>query len=367
MWQTIGDVLSVAAGAAVVAVALVDVFYTVLFPGSGHGPVRRPLSRAVRWGFRQTRHLPERSRRRVLRYAGPVEITSTLLGWFVLLVCGWAAIYRPALGGAVTAATGATDHSWGTAVYFSGYNLTTLGLGDLVATTPAYRLLVVLEAGTGFMAFTLAISYFVSVYGNLTGRNTFGMALHDRSGGTGRGSEIVRALWTEGPVAAADHLTAMAADLRGLVQTHSSYPVLRSFHYQREWDALPRMLLTCWETATLLRTTVDLHDGSRPELTGSALREIEAAAGRMTDRLAAHPGSGGEGSGDGPPEDQLDRWRAHHAGLRADLAASGVPTRPGSEADYLSARARWDVGLAHLAEELQYDWPDDLRPAPGRP
>jgi ion channel len=369
VWNSLGDVLSVVAGAAVVAVALVDVFYTVLFPGSGHGPVRRPLSRAVRWTFRQTRHLHPAARRRVLPYAGPGEITGTLLSWFALLLVGWAAVYRPALGSAVTAAQGPTDRSWGSALYFSGYDLTTLGLGDLVATTPAYRVLVVAEAGTGFMAFTLAISYFVSVYGTLTGRNTFAMALHDRSGGTGQGSEIVRALWDEGPVAAADHLTTMASGLRGLVQTHSSYPVLRSFHYQREWDALPRILLTCWETATLLRTSIDLRDGARPELTGSAVAEIEAAASRMTTRLASGPAGGGTSevpvAGE-PTAAQLDRWRAHHADLLVELAAAGVPVRPDSGADYLTARTRWDVGLARLAEELLYDWPDGLRPAPGR-
>jgi hypothetical protein len=379
---TPGTVVSLALGAALVALALVDVFYTVLFPGSGHGPVRRPLARAARFTFRQTRHLPEGARRRLLRYAGPAEVTATLLSWFVLLLVGWAAVYHPALGGPVTAAQGRTDGTWGTALYFSGYNLTTLGLGDLVATTPTYRVLVVAEAATGFMAFTLAISYFVSVYGTLTGRNSFAMALHDRSGGTGRGSAVVRALWSEGPVAAALHLTAMAADLRELVQTHSSYPVLRSFHYQREYDALPRMLLTCWETATLLRTSVDVRDGSRPELTGSALSELEAAARTMTLRLvgedpwgsrgasgpsdSAHPGSfGGPGDPPGLDPDRLDRWRQHHTELLTELAAAGVPVRPGATDDYVAARARWDLGLGRLAEELLYDWPDGLRPAPG--
>ena len=361
MTITPGTVASLVLGTVLVALALADVFSTVLVPGSGRGPVRRPLTRVVRWVFRQTRRLPARVRRRVLAYAGPVEVTATLLSWFALLLVGWAAIYHPALGGPVTAAQGPTDDSWGTALYFSGYNLTTLGLGDLVATTPAYRVLVVAEAATGFMAFTLAISYFVSVYGTLTGRNSFALALHDRSGGTGRGSAVVRALWDEGPVAAALHLATMAADLRELVQTHSSYPVLRSFHYQREYDALPRMLLTCWETATLLRTSVDVSGGCRPELTGSALAELEAAATSMTLRLVGDPGSAPE-----PEPERLDRWRRHHTELLTELAAAGVPVRSGSADDYLGARARWDVGLGRLAEELLYDWPEGLRPAPGR-
>lgn len=361
-------------GAAVVVLALIDVFYTVLFPGSGHGPMRRPLARSLRWVFRQSSRLSPAMRRRVLPYAGPVEVTATLLSWFVLLLVGWATIYLPGLGEGVKAATGPTDSSWWTALYFSGYDLTTLGLGDLVATTPGYRVAVVVEAATGFMVFTLAISYFISVYGTLTGRNTFAMALHDRSGGTGRGSKIVCALWHEGPVSASLHLASIAGGLRELVQTHSSYPVLRSFHYQQEYDALPRMLLTCWETATLLRTSLDVPEvattpdgsaggsrGGRPELTGGALTEIEAAATTMTLRLlGTNPVENAS-----PRPDQLVRWRRHHAEMLAELRAAGVPVRADSADDYLDARSRWDVGLARLAEQLMYEWPDELRPTPG--
>ncbi len=361
MNASIEQALLLPGGVALVALTLADVFYTVLFPGSGHGPLRRPLTRLLRWCFRQTRHLPPASRRRALRYAGPVEVTATLVSWFLLLLVGWSAVYLPALGGAVVAADGPTDHSWGTALYFSGYNLTTLGLGDLVATSPGYRLLVVAEAATGFMTFTLAISYFVSVYGTLTGRNTFARALHDRSGGTGDGSVVVQALWAEGPVAAALHLAAMAADLRTLVQTHTSYPVLRSFHYQREYDALPRMLLTCWETATLLRTSVAPSGAGRPELTGSSLAELEAAATALTQQLVG----AAPADAPGPAPALLDKWRRHHGQRLSELTAAGLPVRLDSADDYLSARARWDADLTRLADTLLYTWPDSLRPAPG--
>lgn len=339
-------------GTILVLLALVDVFYTVLLPGSGRGPVRRRLAWLVRGAFRRTRHLPPRLRRRVLAYAGPTEITASLLSWFSLLLVGWAAIYRPALGGAVTAAQGPTDRSWGTALYFSGYDLTTLGLGDLIATTPAYRVLVVAEAATGFMSFTLAISYFISVYSTLTRRNTFAMALHDRSSGTGCGSEVVRALWNEGPVVAALHLTEMAAGLRDVLETHRAYPVLRSFHYQREYDALPQMLLTCWETITLLRTSVDLGAHDRPELTGGSLDELEAAAAHMTISLG---GSGRDRSTD-PGPSRLRRWREHHAEMLGRMASGGVPVRTRSVQSYLDARAGWDDRLARVAAELLHDW-----------
>jgi hypothetical protein len=46
------DVFLRVAGTLIVLVALLDVFFTVLFPASGHGPVRQPLARGVWYAFR---------------------------------------------------------------------------------------------------------------------------------------------------------------------------------------------------------------------------------------------------------------------------------------------------------------------------
>ena len=331
-------------GAVVVAVTLADVFYTVLFPASGRGPVRQPLARVLDAGFGLTRALPRHWRGRVLAYAGPMEVAVTILAWFALLLVGWAAIYRPALGAGVVAATGTTDASWGTALYYSGYTLTTLGLGDVVAATPGYRLLTVLEAATGFMTFTLVISYFVTVYSTLTGRNSFALALHQRSARTGRGVDLVGALWRDGPIGATVHLAEIANELRRLVQTHRSYPVLRSFHYRHEYDALPRMLQTCWEAVTLLRTTVDVPAG-RPELTGSSVAEIADSLDRLCPSSA-------KGTGERPQV-----WLRDHARLVGELVRSGVPVHGGGASAYLDARAAWDPALEDLARRLHHDWP----------
>ena len=344
----------VAVGVVLVGAALADVFYTVLFPGSGRGPVRRPLSRAVTRAFRLARRLPSRWRRRTLAYCGPTQVTATLLAWFVLLLGGWAAIYRPALGHAVVAATGPTQETWGTALYFSGYTLTTLGLGDVVAVTPGYRALTVVEAATGFISFTLVISYFVSVYTTLTARNAFALGLHQRSGGTGRGVDVVRALWHEGPTAAALHLAAVATELRRLVQTDTSYPVLRSFHYQRDYDALPQMLCTCWETVTLLRTTV-ATPASRPELHGSSVAEIAASAEEMCSRIVGAPAAADVSTA------QRDTWAREHAGAAEQLVKAGVPVREAGPDAYVAARAGWSNALDALADELLYDWPSGTK------
>ncbi|MGN6574215.1 MAG: potassium channel family protein [Nocardioides sp.] len=354
-------------GAAGIVLALLDVFYTVLFPASGHGPLREPLAKGLRRLFRLTRHLSARRRRRLLAYAGPVQIAVTIVVWFTLLLVAWAAVYRPALGSSIVAASGPTQVGWGTALYFSGFALTTLGTGDVVATTSSYRLFTIVEAATGFATITLVISYFISVYSALTSRNAFAMALHQRSGGTGRGDRVVAALWQEGDSAAASHLEQMASGLREIAQTHRAYPVLRSFHYRQDFDALPRVLLTCLETSTLLSTTMAVdRDGAatqgRSPLTGTSVREIHDGARAVRSQLLPQPGRLRAS------DEQRQAWAAHHREAVAALEACGVPVRTDRAATdaYVDLRAEWDPELAELADALLYDWPDEL-PAPSAP
>ena len=340
------------AGVLVVSLTMTDVFYTVLFPASGRGPVRRPLSRVIDAAFRASSGLSERYRATILSYAGPAQVSATLVAWFVMLLVGWAAVYWPALGAGVTAARGGTDESWGTALYYSGYTLTTLGLGDVVATTALYRVLTVVEAASGFVTFTLVISYFVSVYTTLPARNAFALSLHQLSNGTGHGVEVVRALWQEGAVAAALHLAEIASELRRLVQTHASYPVLQSFHYRNDYDALPQILETCWETVTLLRFVVDVPEG-RPELSGTTLDEIENSVVSMcTEVVRAGPTA---------PEPPVGRMTAEQelANASEALRSGGVPTRNIVDATerWVAARTDWDPRLAGLARHLLYPWP----------
>ena len=113
--------LSQAVGAAVVLLTLLDVFFTVLFPASGHGPIRNPLASAVWRCFRLIGSMITGQRRRnLLSYSGPVLFTITFIVWFLLLVTGWAMIYKPALGTAITASSGPTMPDWATAIYYSG-------------------------------------------------------------------------------------------------------------------------------------------------------------------------------------------------------------------------------------------------------
>src|SRR5687768_10846739 len=116
-------------GAALVLLALADVFLTVLHPRADAGVVSPRLNRAI-WTLFRVGSRPFRRRGEfILCYAGPVLLALTVAVWVMLLVVGFALIYWPALGREI-AAIGDTPHDFATALYFSGTCLTTLGFGD---------------------------------------------------------------------------------------------------------------------------------------------------------------------------------------------------------------------------------------------
>lgn len=349
-----------ALGALIVLVALQDVFATVLFPASGRGLIRKPVTRATWAVFRAAgRWVHGQRRRNLFSYGGPTQIAVTLAGWLLLLLLGWALIYAPALGESIVASSGPTDSSWTTAVYYSGFALTTLGTGDVVANSGGYRLLTIAEAGVGFLTFSMVISYFLSVYPNLTSRNVFAQGLHNRTGHTGDAAVLLARMADGEKLLVTDFMSSTAASLRQIYQTHRFYPVLRYFHDRDLHYALPRMLLTALDTATLIRTVLD------PEryvgvIRSPALAELMDAANTLLTELT--------GAARGvDPRDERDAmvWRKRAAAAADRLAAAGLRVRADTDAvteEYVAMRAAWNPQLQALAAAMLYEW-EDLAPA----
>lgn len=310
-------------GAVVVLAVLQDVFTTVLFPSGGRGVLRKPLSRAIWRGFRAlARRLSPRRRRHLLTLSGPVIISVNLLAWPALLILGFSLVYLPALGDGIRASPGPTDTSWATAVYYSGFTLTTLGVGDVAATTAPYRLLTVVQAGLGFGGITMAITYFLSVYRSLIVRDSGARALHQRTGGTGDAAQLVLGFAQDGDVTAArQQLSSTAELLRHLHESQSFYPVLHYFRREEPLYALPRVLLVTLDSLALLHSALD-RDRYGPLLRSRALDEVEQASDDLLNRLLP-----GESSVDDAAID-ADGWRRRFDGAVSVLRAEGIEVAP---------------------------------------
>jgi hypothetical protein len=336
-----------------------DVFQTVLFPASGRGVLRKPLESGVWRVFRWVATLARgRAQRSVLAYCGPAQIAVLLATWLVVLIAGWALIYQPALGSGIVSSGRATDTGWATAVYYSGFLITTLGTGDYVPATGLWRVLAIVDTASGFVTISMIITYFLNVYGNLTTRNAFALGVHHRTAQTDDAARFVAGL-----VAPADlpdargYVSQTASVLREVLQSHLSYPVLRYFHYRNTYYALPRMLLTVLDARSLIGSALD-QQRYAGVAASSALDELDRAADALLAELIPHPPA--------TPitDDDRARWGERFRGALRVLRRAGIAVDDSPEAlhRYVDDRATWEPRLRHLARVTLYRWPDD--PAP---
>lgn len=162
-------VVSTIAGILLIAIALNDVFHTLLRPAS--------TGRLTTLVFRGTWSLSRRQR--PLPVGGPLTILATIGVWLVLLTLGWALIYLPHLpdGFAYSGVDPADYNTFLEALTYSLVALTTLGLGDMVPAEPLIRLLSPLEALTGFALLSASVSWFVQLYPALARRRALAVEL----------------------------------------------------------------------------------------------------------------------------------------------------------------------------------------------
>lgn len=350
------DILLTLAGTAIVLVTTADVFFSVLFPTSRHGPVRKPLSSAIWLLFRLVGGvLHGRRRRNFVSYSGPVIIGATLVGWFLLLNAGFALLFKPALGTAIVADSGPTDTSWAAAFYYSGFNITTLGVGDLTPATGTFRILTVSAAAMGFAYFSMSITYFLSVYSHLTGRNAYARGLHHLTGRSGDAAALIARLANGVTLdGAQQHVGTKADYLRQIHQALCFYPVLQHFHYRDPSYALPRILFIGLDTAALIRSALDPERYQR--LLGSAeLAELIEASNDLLSGLTS------DGRARPPTPVEAADWRSRFDDAWGRLESAGLRLRADRIAAvqaYVAERARWNQPLRTLADFMLYEWTD---------
>ena len=215
--STLATVCLTVAGVALIALAVRDIFETLLHP-EGRGPVARGVMGAV-WRFCHRAH----GHRRVLLLAGPLGLLLVVGAWATLLVLGWALLLWPQLEEGFRA-EGPAQSGLLDAVHLSLTNLTTLGSPELVAEVDWLRIITPLEALVGFGLLSASISYLLLIYPALARRRTLAYELHllrelDRRGEISpekEGSDAAERLFAE----LTSRLVAVERDLVGLPVTY---------------------------------------------------------------------------------------------------------------------------------------------------
>lgn len=326
-------VLLVLLGLLLVALSFVDAVVTTISVSAGAGPLTTRVSRVV-WAVvqrtsRGTR--PSLLRRR----SGVLVVLATLLLWVLLQLAGWLLVFSSSPT-AVVDATTSSPAAVGERLYYVGFVVFTLGVGDFVAGGPVWQLFTVLATFLGLFLVTLAVTYFLSVVSAAVQRQ----ALASTVSSLGRTAEHVVVVGWEGDAFSAafvQHLVQLSAQVSTLAEQHLAYPVLHFFVGSERTTVAPLAVARLDDAILLLEHGV--APSARPPV--SATRPVRLSIDRYLSSVTAPQAKDAEA----PPTPSLH-----------ELAAYGVPVvEPAEFAEVVAARADRRTELASLVLSQGWD------------
>jgi hypothetical protein len=334
--------------AAVLGVLLVvsvtwDLFETIVVPRPTPGRFRigRYVIRSS-WGvFRRLgRKRGGETRDTILGLFAPAGTLVLLTVWLAVMIAGYGLILF-GLRDQLTPRPG----DLGTAIYFAASSVLTLGFGDVLATGPVARAVVIVAAGTGLGVVALVVTFLFSLYGSYQRREVQVVTLQAAAGAP---PSAVTLLETYAQLGLDRRLPDFFAEWERwaaeVLDTHVAYPLLgffRSSHDNLSWISA---LGTVLDAASLILTTTKGVESGEAELfrrVGSHLVEDITNLGFRAGVGARSSSSAGTG---------MDRAAFDEACRR--LAAAGYELVPGDAAwpAFEASRATYAVRLDAMAE-----------------
>lgn len=349
------DLVCTIFGLFVIGLTAVDVFFTVFYPRTGKSVLSLRICQSVWTLFRFISRLAGIRNKAILSYCGPCLLIIIVSVWVWAFTVGFALLFWPALGSGIQASQGTTPTDFATALYYSGFTLTTLGVGDLVPKSGVWRLVSITEAAVGFSVITASLTYLMSVYNALTRRNTFALSLHHCTTDPKNTASMLVALKGYGQFEPAlSQLKDISRDLLFLLEAHHDYPILHFFRFEEVYYSLGRMSFVCLDLVTLIKTALDPQVyGSL--LTASATIELENSAQALLTQLSESFLASHYLKQPSHPKE----WRDYYFESVATLQQHEVETvsdLPQGADHYVQARDRWNHYSMAVTVYMEYDW-----------
>lgn len=242
----------------------------------GGGPLTSRLAHVL---WRATGLVPKRFRKTVRTRMGEVIALGVLGLWIALLWGAWTLVFLAAPGAVVDGNSG-DPGGLVDRIYFAGFSLFTLGVGDFRPGPGFWQIATALASLNGLFLITVAISYLVSLTGAVADRRGSAAVL---SGLGGSPQEIVLRAWNGQRFAGlSEQFANLAESLAHLAERHLAKPVLHYFHSPNRHTALEPSVVALYEALLVLSHGVAPQ--ARPD--EPALRSVRAACERILEVYA---------------------------------------------------------------------------------
>ncbi|WP_245905203.1 potassium channel family protein [Pontibacter mucosus] len=211
-------------GALIFTLIALDIIKTT-FSSSGGGRITELVSRAVWKTFFSVSGKEGKSK--LLEYAGPSILTCTLLTWVLGL---WAGLFLLLLSDpdSVINSTTLSSASPLEKLYYAGFTLSTLGVGDYVASNDVWRIITSVTAFSGLAFITASLTYFVQVLSAVGLQSK--LSLYINSMGKSPQQILVNSWDGKGFSSFFDNVSDICQMLMQHTVNHHSFPVIHYFH-----------------------------------------------------------------------------------------------------------------------------------------
>ncbi|WFE39520.1 potassium channel family protein [Micromonospora sp. WMMD998] len=271
--------LLVVVGTLAVAAVVVDTTLTTLSLTGGAGPLTGRLGQGM---WRVLCRLAGKGprRHRVLRWTGPLVLLTTFLAWIAGLWLGWFLVFT-AYPDAVLDPLNRPAGAW-SRLYFAGFSIFTLGVGDYVPGTTVAQICTSLAVLSGLFLVTLGITYLMQVVAAVVDKRT--IAGHIAALGDDP-VDILRRAWTGQRFSSMfeQHLTSLTPEVVRTGERHLAFPVLHYFHVGVAAKSAPVAVSVLDGAVLLLRHGVRAEDRPDPGAVGPLSRALQELVHTLED------------------------------------------------------------------------------------
>jgi Ion channel len=248
------------AGLVVVLATLFDVFLVVIVPRRAPNFGRRIRISAnliprlwTVWRELGLRSSSADRRELFLGTYGSLAVVLLLVAWVAGLVVGYGLLLD-----ALKSELRPPPDDLGTAMYFAGVSLLTLGFGDIVATEAPARVITLVAAANGLGLFAMVITLLFTLYGAFQRREVDVVVLQAGAGAPPSGVTLLETYALGGIL---DDLPSVFARWQAwaaeVLDSHLAYPILAYFRSSHDNDSWISSLGAVMDAATLVLTTID--------------------------------------------------------------------------------------------------------------
>ncbi|MDX1542024.1 MAG: potassium channel family protein [Geminicoccaceae bacterium] len=275
--------LFAAGGVVLIALTMIDVFWTTI-TARGAGSITARLTQSLHRGLRRLAELAHLER--LLAVGGPLILCLTFTVWVSLLWAGWWLLVQSDPQAVVSSATGLPGGPIDR-LYFVGFTLSTLGIGDFKPGSGLWRVLTALMALNGLVVITLAITYILSVLSAvIAARQTAGQI-----SALGRSPEeiLIRGFDGQSFGPLETWLGTLMPSVLALAQNQLAFPIMHTFRSMTADAASPARAALLAEAVLLLRAGVAPEARPSPGLTAPVDDALDQLLRTMLPNLQVHP------------------------------------------------------------------------------